>query len=473
MTKHAFLLFLICFMLVPFGMKAQEAYAVFNDGTLTFYCDNLKNSREGHVYNVEERCPWYNNEDPWEITKVIFMSSFSKARPTDTSCWFAGMRYVETIEGIEYLNTSQVTDMSRMFCDCRGMIDLDVSYFDTSNVTNMYRMFDCCFSLTYLDVSNFNTSKVTDMGEMFVDCYGLTSLDVTHFDTSKVTNMMMMFSNCHNLTSLDVTHFDTSNVTNMWDMFHFCSKLTNLDVTHFNTSKVENMNCMFQHCLGLTTLDLSHFDTSNVRFMTSIFDECANLETIYCSDRWTVDYLVYDSPLFSGCYNLKGEKGTTYDSNHIGKEYAHIDGGPTSPGYLTYKPYYDCTFSDVPKTNAYYDATCYLYSLGVLSGTDNNGKMEVGANLTRAHLAKIAFRGVYSIKGREVPDAVPSDNFPVVYNDLTDKTKYYYQAARALLYLEYGDGVTPFDRNRLEFALDFVQATFFNECSPGNSFGIF
>ena len=78
--------------------------------------------------------------------------------------------------------------------------------------------------------------------------------------------------------------------------------------------------------------------------------------------------------------------------------------------------------------------------------------MLVEKNLTRAHLAKIAFRGVYSIKGRKVPTTVPSDNYPVVYSDLTDNTKYYYQAARALLYLEYGDGVTPFDRDRFEFA---------------------
>lgn len=112
----------------------------------------------------------------------------------------------------------------------------------------------------------------------------------------------------------------------------------------------------------------------------------------------------------------------------------------------------DCDFSDLPKTNDFYEPTCYLYSLDVLSGADENGKMLVGKNLTRAHLAKIAFRGVYSIKGRKVPTAVPSDNYPVVYSDLTDNTKYYYQAARALLYLEYGDGVTPFDRDRFEFA---------------------
>ena len=121
----------------------------------------------------------------------------------------------------------------------------------------------------------------------------------------------------------------------------------------------------------------------------------------------------------------------------------------------------DCSFPDLPSTNDYYDATCYLYSLGVLSGVDSNGNMQAGEELKRAHLAKIAFRGVYSIKGRNinpgVPSFVPSDNFPTVYSDIATKTStndYYYQAARALLYLEYGDGVTPFDRNRFEFAAE-------------------
>ena len=112
----------------------------------------------------------------------------------------------------------------------------------------------------------------------------------------------------------------------------------------------------------------------------------------------------------------------------------------------------DCDLPDVDKSSAYYKSTCYLYSFGIISGSDIDGKMKVEEKMKRAHLAKIAFRGVYSLKGREVPTSVPSDNYPTVYGDLTDKSTYYYQAARALLYLEYGDGVTPFDRNRLQFA---------------------
>lgn len=112
----------------------------------------------------------------------------------------------------------------------------------------------------------------------------------------------------------------------------------------------------------------------------------------------------------------------------------------------------DCSFPDVPTTNAYYEPTCYLYDLGVISGSDQNGYMQVENNITRGQLAKTAFRGLYSIKGRD-PDnvTVPSDNFPIVYEDLITSNDSYRRPARALLYLEYGDGVAPFDRDRITF----------------------
>jgi len=94
-----------------------------------------------------------------------------------------------------------------------------LEYFDTSNVTNMASMFSSCRSLTSIDLSNFNTSKVTNMSYMFSGCSSLTNLDLSHFDTSNVDNMLAMFRNCSSLISLDLSSFDTSNVTNMTNMF--------------------------------------------------------------------------------------------------------------------------------------------------------------------------------------------------------------------------------------------------------------
>ena len=39
--------------------------------------------------------------------------------------------------------------------------------------------------------------------------------------------------------------------------------------------------------------------------------------------------------MFNDCTSLVGGQGTAYDASHMGADYAHIDGGPSDPGYFT------------------------------------------------------------------------------------------------------------------------------------------
>jgi RHS repeat-associated protein len=411
-------------LLAPVGMMAQEAYAVFtDDGTLTFYYDTQKDSRDGEAYalNTDRNRPEWHNKSR-SIYKVEFKPSFADTKPVSTYYWFEDFWYLSSIVGIQYLNTSNVTNMGSMFQECCSLTSIDLSKFDTSNVKTMDHMFDTCYGLTSIDVSNFNTENVTSMSFMFYNCHGLTSLDLSNFKTQNVTDMYLMFSECYSLQSIDVSHFNTSNVT--------------------------SLTGMFENCRVLTSLDLCNFNVDNVRYMNNMFAGCSSLTTIFTMGDWNNE-VSNGSNMFGGCVKLVGGGGTTYNENNTDHTYARIDDGPSNSGYFSF--FNNCEFSDLTKSNDFYQATCYLYRKGVINGSDINGKMEVGSPLKRSHLAKIGFRGLYSVKGRTVPETVPSDNFPTVYTDLTDKTTYYYQAARALMYLEYGDGVAPFDRNRVKF----------------------
>ena len=232
---------------------------------------------------------------------VIYLSSglalFSLAN-LDT--W---VNILTTIEGLEYVDTSRVTNMMGMFSDCSLLTSLNLSGFDTSQVTNMTAMFSGCNLLTSLNLSEFNTSQVKDMSGIFSNCGSLTSLDLSEFNTSQVTTMGSMFNECSGLTSLDLSHLDTSQVTNMRDMFYSCSKLTNLDLSHFDTSQVTTMGSMFNGCSGLTSLDLSHFDTSQVTDMAFMFSDCSSLTNLDLShfDTLTVKYM---TAMFYNCSNL-------------------------------------------------------------------------------------------------------------------------------------------------------------------------
>ena len=137
-----------------------------------------------------------------------------------------------------------------------------------------------------------------------------------------------------------IEYLNTSEVTKMGAMFMGCSGLTNLDVSHFNTDKstdMFNMFNMFKECSSLTSLDLSSFNTAFVRSMRLMFYGCSHLTTIYAGDGWSNDALYTSSDMFQDCTALVGGKGTTYDASHTDAEYAHIDGGPSNPGYFTAK----------------------------------------------------------------------------------------------------------------------------------------
>ncbi len=95
--------------------------------------------------------------------------------------------------------------------------------------------------------------------------------------------------------------------------------------------------------------------------------------------------------------------------------------------------------------NQMYTAAQYLCNLGIVEG--NNGALQPDVNITRAQLAKVALYGLYN-GPNNVPNSLVSDYFPSIYPDLQVDTAYYYRPAKALLYLEYGDGVSPFDRDR-------------------------
>ena len=234
------------------------------------------------------------------IKNIVFDESFKTYAPTSLEQFFASCSTLETISGLEYLNTANVKYMSDMFGGCQKLSSLDLSKFNTEKVTNMSRMFYGCQKLSSLDLSKFNTEKVTDMSSMFEDCLELSSLDLSNFNTKEVKQMNNMF----------------------WG----CSALTSLDLSNFNTANVMDMGNMFLNCSVLTSLDLSNFNTKEVRYMHSMFRACSALTTIYASDEFVTTKVEIGSDMFSGCTKLKG-----YSDSKTDHKYANCG----TDGYFT------------------------------------------------------------------------------------------------------------------------------------------
>ena len=252
------------------------AYSEFDNatGTLTF---RYKGAKPEGAYGLNEgrNLPDWNNLGT-NVKKVVFDASFASARPTNCYGWFKDFTNLTTIEGFEYLNTE--------------------------NVTNMTGVFNGCSALTSLDLTNFNTAKVTDM--------------------------KLLFANCSALESLDLSMFNTENVTSMPSMFNGATNLKTLNVSNFNTEKVNNMGHMFANCPNLTSLDLSSFNTKGVEYVDNIFKNCSNLTTIYASENFAFGSgLKNGAGMFLGCDKLKGfiEYNKNTDKNN--SEFANYKTG--------------------------------------------------------------------------------------------------------------------------------------------------
>ena len=223
-------------------------YAEFNEGTGTLtFRRGLSKPKGAYALNLEASEPGWWSTHRYEIKKVVFDASFANARPTSCYKWFHHCTNLATIEGIENLNTE--------------------------NVTNMHGMFFNCPNLSSLDLTNFSTGNVTDMNAMFGDCHKLSSLDLTSFNTANVTNMYMMFISCQNLSSLDLTSFNTANVTEMNFMFQDCSALTTIYASEmFVTDQVEGYD-MFKNCTNLKDYSVREIDSKYANYKTGYFSK--------------------------------------------------------------------------------------------------------------------------------------------------------------------------------------------------------
>ena len=346
-----YLLLTLLALLNSFVAVAQESYAVFNNGTLTFYYDNEKSERQGTVYdlNIGYIAPdWTNDQSVAQsIYKVVFHTSFADARPVSTCRWFSvdvennKTSSLSTIEGIENLNTSCVTTMAAMFYGCSVLTTLDLSHFDTSNVT--------------------------DMQSMFYRCNRLTTLNLNHFDTSNVTNMCMMFYGCAWLAMLDLSYFDTRNVTNMAAMFGGCSNLTTINCgDNWNTDHLESSLNMFMECTSLVGGKGTHYDVSHLDAAYAHVDGGSD-NPGYLTDNWTYAHFL-DGTLTFYCDKKKYERqGTVYELNSRNNSPGWSD---ITPSFT--KVVFHSSFADARPVSTvgwfYYDETS---SLTTIEGIEN------------------------------------------------------------------------------------------------------
>ena len=319
---------LLVWLLIPVGQVSAQnsgtlkAYWKFSrpDGThgqLNLFC--AASGAEGNEITDWAKPGWQHTGafHQKDIETVVIEESFKNALPTSCKEWFDGCSYLTKIEGIENLNTEEVTDMSGMFYECAMLKSIDHSKFNTTKVKTMKNMFYGFGS--YVDVSNpFNTVRPT--------------LDLSHFNTSSVLDMEGMFANCSLIKKLDVSCFNTSNVTSMRAMFGGCAYLSELNLKGFSTTATTDMANMFDQCYSLTQLDLSSFTiTDKLKDTEHMFKDCMSLSSIYANDWSDLLVSIKTDNMFDGCNELVG--AVAFEASKLNGDMANGQTGYFMPRY--------------------------------------------------------------------------------------------------------------------------------------------
>ena len=268
---------------------------------------------------------------------------------------------------ISSINTSNVVNMSYMFSECTSLKNIKFGDFDTSNVLDMGNMFRGLKLIEELDLSNFNTSKVENMSSMFYGCSSLKSLNLDNWvitpsavhntssligETNSLKSLSMKnwklpsdFSNNsiinnwyqpNTLESVDVSGWDVSNTIVLDGLFSNATALREIKgLNTWDVSNVVYMNNLFKNCVNLKVINLDNWSTTSLKTTTSMFEGCSNLEKIVTDSGFDNTQIMVSNNMFKNDMKLVGGAGTEFNSNYINKEYAHLDGGNTNPGYFT------------------------------------------------------------------------------------------------------------------------------------------
>jgi len=179
-----------------------------------------------------------------------------------------------------------VKNMSHMFAfksQSFGMEQFDITGLNTSNVTDMSRMIDVFLAgrNSLKGLSSIDTHNAVNLKEMIklssnnrdgADGFTISKEDLAGFDTSKATDMEGMFSDC-DITELDLSGLSFASAVTMKDMFYRDFLLRKLILPeNMNTAQVTDMSGLFRGCAALTQIEhLSALDTGAVTTMAGMF----------------------------------------------------------------------------------------------------------------------------------------------------------------------------------------------------------
>lgn len=325
---------------VPFPWNGDtDIEVIIMTGTITGLNDN------------EILAPGYTPKDLFAglsfLETIQGIDQLDLTNVTDLYALFYDSNSLETINGIENLNVSQIEDFSMMFAET-SITDIDLSQWDISKATNTSAMFSDCASLTEINLNNWDsdfsnvinmsqmfsiwgsqlekivgiealdTSSVTDMSSVFTDFAPISGrLDLTGWDVSKVTDTGSMFVGMICI-EVNINDWQLSEAINMQSMFSF-SNIEKIRMNNVSAPKSLTVDLLFGYSYNLKEVQMANFESPLITNFGYMFEECNSLESLdmtgfkLTSNATNIDYM------FRGCGKLdfSATDFSTWDTSSV------------------------------------------------------------------------------------------------------------------------------------------------------------
>ncbi|WP_436671745.1 bacterial Ig-like domain-containing protein [Lactiplantibacillus plantarum] len=245
---------------VSTGTLGTSAWQYTDDGVLTIHAGDW--TGVGDVSDVP-------GDFGSELTKVVIDGPINAG--TDTSYMFRYNPNLASIDGLENLDTSKVTDFSMMFMGTKIADFSGLAHWNVSSGTSFDSMFASDSRVQSYDLSQWqlNTVQPVSLKRMFSFNTALISIVLSTWNVRMVTDIDGLFNGDKSLTTADLHGWNLLNVTALSSMFLNDTNLTDLDITGWQTgSTLTSTKFMFEGTPGLKAINIASLDMSNFAAVT-------------------------------------------------------------------------------------------------------------------------------------------------------------------------------------------------------------
>lgn len=256
---------------------------------------------------------------------------------------FSDLTALMAINGLDLIDTSEVSDMSNLLKNCSSLQTFDIENLETDGVVLAEGMFEGCSSLIDLDMSGKNMKNAVDMDRMYAQCMSLNTLHLPQtesvmslsgtfenvgssskyktkiigvLNTRQCEDMNYMFKNASIFDYEFVQNFNTDSLRTATGMFDG-SCIENIDLSNWNVSKLEITEDMFARCMSLKNIKTEGWSVVSLKNCNGMFFYCTGIENIAL--RWiNVPSVIQDSAhMFRNCFHLLTIDISCFDNVHF------------------------------------------------------------------------------------------------------------------------------------------------------------